>query len=67
MSPMCSLKPARRIGMELLVSVEADNFIHLGENESYSERFAEIHRVESKCFPLKAGMALTTLRIAVLM
>jgi hypothetical protein len=28
---------------------------------------AEIRRVENQCFPLKAGMALTTVRTAVLM
>jgi hypothetical protein len=28
MSPMCPLKPASRIGMELLVSVEADDVIN---------------------------------------
>jgi hypothetical protein len=27
-SPMCPLKPASRIGMELLVSVDADNVIN---------------------------------------
>jgi hypothetical protein len=38
MSPMCPLKPAWRIGMELLVSVEADDVINWGENESDSKR-----------------------------
>jgi hypothetical protein len=38
MSPVCPLKPAWRIGMELLVSVEADDVINWGEKESDSKR-----------------------------
>jgi hypothetical protein len=35
---MCPLKPAWHIGMELLVSVEGDDVIDWGENESDSKR-----------------------------
>jgi hypothetical protein len=53
--------------MELLVSVEDDDVIILGENKVVAKGVDGIRRVKNQCFPLKTGMALTTLRTAVLM
>jgi hypothetical protein len=52
--------------MELLLSVEADDVIET-KTKVIGKGVAGIQRLENQCFPLKADMALTTLRTAVLM
>jgi hypothetical protein len=52
--------------MEHLVSVEDDDVIET-KIKVVAKGVAKILRVENQCFPLKADMAHTTLRTAVLM